>query len=104
MASACKHDGVEFDMSLMDFANSLTPEEFSHIYMADGAVSRQLGTYAYACGNNHTAVCKEKANAHGLLPFPWEKKKPEHTKVVPAISKENALKRFEKVLGKAGNG
>ena len=63
VASACKHDGVEFDMSLMDFADSLTPEEFSHIYKADGAVSRQLGTYAYACGNNHTAVCKERANA-----------------------------------------
>lgn len=30
---------------------------------ADGAVSRQLGTYAYACGDNHTAVCKERANA-----------------------------------------
>ena len=44
VASACKHDGVEFDMSLMDFADSLTPEEFSHIYKADGAVSRPLGT------------------------------------------------------------
>ena len=26
VASACKHDGVKFDMSLMDFADSLTPE------------------------------------------------------------------------------
>lgn len=35
-----------------------------------------------------------------LLSFPWEKKKPEHTKVAPAVSKEDALKRFEKVAKK----
>ncbi|MEE1382729.1 MAG: hypothetical protein U0K32_02825 [Segatella copri] len=29
MASACKHDGVKFDMSLMDFADSLTPEDLN---------------------------------------------------------------------------
>lgn len=28
-ASACKKDGVEFDMSLMDFADSLTPEDLN---------------------------------------------------------------------------
>ncbi len=28
-ASACKHDGVDFDMSLMDFADSLTPEDLT---------------------------------------------------------------------------
>lgn len=28
-ASACKHDGVGFDMSLMDFADSLTPEDLN---------------------------------------------------------------------------
>lgn len=39
-----------------------------------------------------------------VLPFPWEKKKPEHTKAAPAVSKEDALKRFEEVLGKVGNG
>lgn len=39
-----------------------------------------------------------------LLSFPWEKKKPEPTKAAPAISKEDALKRFEEVLGKVGNG
>ena len=64
----------ETDKEVTELGNSLsglpyndfcafTPEEFSHIYKADGAVSRQLGTYAYACGNNHTAVCKERANA-----------------------------------------
>lgn len=29
---------------------------------ADGAVSRQLGTYAHACDYHHTAICKERAN------------------------------------------
>ena len=28
-ASACKYDDVEFDMLLMDFADSLTPEDFT---------------------------------------------------------------------------
>ncbi len=27
VASACKHDGIEFNMSLMDFADSLAPED-----------------------------------------------------------------------------
>ena len=29
VASACKKDGVKFDMSLMDFADSLTPEDLN---------------------------------------------------------------------------
>lgn len=29
VASACKHDGVEFDMPLMDFADGITPEDLS---------------------------------------------------------------------------
>lgn len=37
-----------------------------------------------------------------VLPFPWEKKKP--MRKAPAVSKEDALKRFEEVLGKVGNG
>lgn len=28
-ASACKKDGVKFDMTLMDFADSLTPEDLN---------------------------------------------------------------------------
>lgn len=28
-ASACKKDGVKFDMSLMDFADSITPEDLN---------------------------------------------------------------------------
>ena len=37
-----------------------------------------------------------------VLPFPWEKKKP--MQKAPAVSKEDALKRFEEVLGKVENG
>lgn len=36
-----------------------------------------------------------------VLPLPWEKKKP--MRKAPAVSKEDALKRFEEVLGKVGN-
>jgi hypothetical protein len=36
-----------------------------------------------------------------VLPLPWEKKKP--MQKAPAVSKEDALKRFEEVLGKVGN-
>ncbi len=28
-ASACKHDGIKFDYSLMDFADSLTPDDIN---------------------------------------------------------------------------
>lgn len=36
-----------------------------------------------------------------VLPLPWEKEKP--MQKAPAVSKEDALKRFEEVLGKVGN-
>jgi hypothetical protein len=36
-----------------------------------------------------------------VLPLPWEKKKP--IQKAPAVSKKDALKRFEEVLGKVGN-
>lgn len=85
----------------------LTPEEFSHIYKAyseertaqyqDGwERMRMLATITIQ------PYAKKRLTPHGLLPFPWEKKKPEYTKVSPAVSKEDALKRFEKVLEKTG--
>lgn len=85
----------------------LTPEEFSHIYKAyseertaqyqDGwERMRMLATITIQ------PYAKKGLTPHGLLPFPWEKKKPEYTKVSPAVSKEDALKRFEKVLEKTG--
>jgi len=27
ITSACKHDGIDFDMSMMDFADSISPED-----------------------------------------------------------------------------
>ena len=30
VASASRHDGVEFGLSLMDFADSITPEDLTH--------------------------------------------------------------------------
>jgi hypothetical protein len=45
---------------------------------------------------------KKGLTPHRLMPFPWDKKKPEPTRVAPAVSKEDALKRFEEVLGKMG--
>lgn len=47
---------------------------------------------------------KKGLTPHRLLPFPWEEKKLEPTKAAPAVSKEDALKRFEEVLGKVENG
>lgn len=47
---------------------------------------------------------KKGLTPYGLLPLPWDKKKTEHTKAAPAVSKEDALKRFEEVLGKVENG
>ena len=29
IVSACKHDGIEFNLSLMDFADSVSPEEMT---------------------------------------------------------------------------
>lgn len=63
VASAYKHDGVEFDMSLMDFADSLTPEEFSHIYKAYSEERTAQYQDRWERDNNNTAVCKERANA-----------------------------------------
>lgn len=43
---------------------------------------------------------KKTITPHGLLSFPWDRRKPKHTKAAPAVSKEDALRRFEEVLGK----
>lgn len=44
---------------------------------------------------------KKRLTPHGLLPFPWEKKKP--MQKAPAVSKEEAKRRFETVLKKGGD-
>lgn len=40
-ASACKKDGVKFDMSLMDFADSITPEDLNEWTEAVNATASQ---------------------------------------------------------------
>ncbi len=84
-----------------------TPEEFGSIYKA--YAERQETQYRTQWECMRTLAfftvqpyAKKGLTPHGLLPFPWEKKKPDHTKIPPAVSKEYALKRFEKVLEKTG--
>ncbi len=95
-------------MPYNDFC-AITPEEFNHIYRAYSEERtaqyqdswermRMLATIIIL------PYAKNGLTPQKLLSFPWEKKKPESTKAAPAVSKEDALKRFEKVLGKVGNG
>lgn len=95
-------------MPYNDFC-AITPEEFNHIYRAyseertaqyqdNWERMRMLATISIQ------PYAKNGLTPQNFLSFPWEKKKPEHTKAAPAISKEDALKRFEEVLGKVGNG
>ena len=95
-------------LSYNDFC-ALTPEEFSHIYKAYSEERTAQYQDSWERMRMLAAItiqpyAKKGLTPHGLLPFPWEKKKPEHTKAAPAVSKEDALKRFEEVLGKVGNG
>ncbi len=91
-------------LSFNDFC-ALTPEEFRHIYKAYS----EERTAQYQDGWERMRMLaaitlqpysKKTITPHGLLPFPWEKKKPKHTKTAQAVSKEDALRRFEEVLGK----
>ena len=95
-------------MPYNDFC-AITPEEFNNIYRAYSEERttqyqdswermRMLATIIIQ------PYAKKGLTSQKLLSFPWEKKKPEHTKATPAVSKEDALKRFEEVLGKVGNG
>lgn len=38
VVSACKHDGIEFDLSLMDFADSISPADLNSWMGVAGAV------------------------------------------------------------------
>lgn len=44
VVSACKADGVEFGMSLLDFADSLTPEEMEDWSKSVSSVSEESET------------------------------------------------------------
>ena len=91
-------------MPYNDFC-AITPEEFHHIYRAYSEERtaqyqdswermRMLATIIIQ------SYAKKGLTPQKLLSLPWEKKKPEHTKVAPAVSKEDALKRFEEVAKK----
>ena len=95
-------------MPYNDFC-AITPEEFNHIYRAYSEERTAQYQDSWERMRMLATVIIQPYAKNGLTPqnllsFPWEKKKPEHTKVAPAVSKEDALKRFEKVLGKVGNG
>lgn len=91
-----------------DFCD-LTPDEFTHIYRAysqerEAQYKDNWERMRMLAAITIQPYAKTHITPHGLLPFPWEKKKPEPTKAAPAVSKEDALKRFEEVLKKVGNG
>ena len=95
-------------MPYNDFC-AITPEEFNHIYRAYS--EERTAQYQDSWERMRTLAtniiqpyAKKGLTPQKLLSFQKKKKKPEHTKVAPAVSKEDALKRFEEVLGKVGNG
>lgn len=91
-------------MPYNDFC-AITPEEFNHIYRAYSEERtaqyqdswermRMLATIIIQ------PYAKNGLTLQNILSFPWEKKKPEPTKAASAVSKEDALKRFEEVAKK----
>ena len=95
-------------MPYNDFC-ALTPEEFSHIYKAYSEERTAQYQDSWERMRMLAAITIQPYVKKGLtndyiLACPWEEKKPEHTKAAPAVSKEDALKRFEEVLGKVENG
>ncbi len=86
---------------------ALTPEEFSHIYKAyseertaryqdNWERMRMLGVICVS------PYSRKGTTPHRLLPLPWDRAKPK--KAAPAVPKEDALRRFEEVLKKMGDG
>lgn len=92
--------GMPYD----DFC-AITPEEFNHIYRAYSEERTAQYQDSWERMRMLATIIIQPYAKNGLTPqkllsFPWEKKKPEHTKVAPAVSKEDALKRFEEVAKK----
>ncbi len=97
-------------LSFNDFC-ALTPEEFRHIYKAYS----EERTAQYQDGWERMRMLaaitiqpysKKTITPHGLLSFPWDRRKPvpKPTEATPVVSKEDALRRFEELLGKMGGG
>lgn len=86
----------------------LTPDEFTHIHKAyhsereaqykdNWERMRMLATIAVQ------PYAKGQIKPQKLLPLPWDKETPTRKNHIEHVSKEEALKRFEEVLKKAGN-
>ncbi len=93
--------GLPYD----DFC-ALTPEEFSHIYKAYSEERTARYQDNWERMRMLAAICvspysRKGTTPHRLLPLPWDRAKPK--KAAPAVSKEDALRRFEEVLKKMGD-
>lgn len=91
-------------MPYNDFC-AITPEEFNHIYRAYSEERTAQYQDSWERMRLLAAILlqphvKENVTPQKILFFPWEKKKPEPTKAATAVSKEDALKRFEEVAKK----
>ena len=126
IASACSADKIDFDLSLMEFADAidpldegyaveefvveaesvadfcrLTPTEFEHIYKAYS--DKQDADYKDAWGRMRLAATvllqphtKRKITPEKVIIFPWEKKKSS----APVLSKEQDKERFEMLMAR----
>lgn len=80
-----------------------TSEEFDHIYRAWNEQQEAQLRDRWECMRMMATIIlqphvKGNLTPQKVLPFPWEKKKP--MRKAPAVSKEDALKRFEEVAKK----
>lgn len=88
-----------------DFCD-LTPDEFTHIYRAYGRERAAQYKDNWERMRILAAItirpyAKKGLTPHELLPFPWDTdSRPTHEASAEQISKEDALQRFEEVLGK----
>lgn len=88
----------------------LTPDEFAHIYRAYGNDKEAQYRDNWERMRMLAAIilqpyAKKGLKPHTLLPFPWDpESKPRPTNTAPAVTKEDALQRFEEMLEKVGNG
>lgn len=90
--------GVPYD----DFCG-LTPDEFSHIYQAYGDERNREYKDNWERVRALASIfaqpyATKQLTPRKLMPFPWDDEKPEPQKETPAMSKEEALKKFESML------
>lgn len=83
----------------------LTPEEFSCIYRAYSEEREAQYRDRWERMRVLAAICvspysKKGTSPHKLLPLPWDGERTKATKDAPKVTKEDALKQFEKVLAK----